>query len=630
MICRILLFAVVCIHIFLCTYFFSNVRQGVHSDEIWSYGLSNSIGQPHFTTSPGVYIDDQENADYWANYNVWLKGKAYHDYITIQEDERFDLVGVYKNMSLDHHPFLFFWLVNIVCSFFPDRFSFWYVFVLQMFFLIGTQIYLYRLGKLILREKKWSPLLVCLFYALGQGGMLTFSFLRQYSLLTMFVVMHIYYQMVFFRSEDLNIKKYMIPVTATALLGLLTHYYMVSVAFGATFMICLYLLYRKKVKKMFAYGFSMVGVICTFLIIWPYAIRNMKTGNGSYVSYPMETQIKAALSDTLDLVSGLTISIYRSAAYAYLVIALVFIIAIGAPLCFLFRKEAWFIALREKVFSYGKDLFARRGKLFGYFYFIIPVIAVIYVIVVSKTVDIFKMGDFYKRYLFPIMPLFCIELFGICEYVLLHIPAVKKAAVPLMMVISVGFAGFSQLKPNIFTVRQPGNMTQFQASDFFEGKNVEMLLTSYSVPIYVSHIFYKTENIKICGRYWIKGKEKEELKPICDDFYYVFNDENGVLGDVYDFTINEKGDSEDLTQMEIDQTHLGQAEFQFESKEGKSAFNEVISNSHDPFTVEDEISILDYFKECGFDVRFVDDISTNGVLLKIYHVSKANLLTAEG
>ncbi len=422
-----LLTVILIVHIAVCVVFFSCFKQGYHSDETWSFGLANSIGQPHFTINGGIYLDYASASD-WDNYNEWITGKTYNDYITVQKGEQFDLIGVYKNMTLDHHPFLFFWFVNAVCSLFPDKFSFWYVFVLQMGFLVVTQVFLYKIGEIIFKEKKWTPLILCLFYAVGRGGMVTFSFIRQYSLLTTLVVMHFYFQLKLFTSENFDMKKYMFPVALTALMGLLTHYYMVSVTFGTTLMICIYLLFKKRIKKMFAYGFSMVGVIIAFLIIWPSSLLNLKTGNGSYNSYPMETQLKMAFSDLLKSVCGLEIDPMRSYTHSYVIAFIVLASAVILPLCFLFRNEEWFQKFISNSKKYIRETAAetKNEGILLYFFLTILVITIIYLIVLAKTVDIFRMGESYTRYMFPLMPLICLALVGFLEFVIIKIPLIKK------------------------------------------------------------------------------------------------------------------------------------------------------------------------------------------------------------
>ena len=71
----IILFAVIRL-----IYLFS-LRDGHHVDETWSYGYANSYYMPHVF---GGYSEETER-----NIGEWTTGKAFKNYITVSEDQRF-------------------------------------------------------------------------------------------------------------------------------------------------------------------------------------------------------------------------------------------------------------------------------------------------------------------------------------------------------------------------------------------------------------------------------------------------------------------------------------------------------------------------------------------------------------
>ena len=95
-------------------FMFAGRKSGMFIDEIYAYGLSNSHYAPFLTD-----IKDGE-----------MVGKTFtrqelFDYVAVTDGERFDAGSVYYNQVHDVHPPLHYWLLNAVCSLFPDTFSKW-------------------------------------------------------------------------------------------------------------------------------------------------------------------------------------------------------------------------------------------------------------------------------------------------------------------------------------------------------------------------------------------------------------------------------------------------------------------------------------------------------------------------
>ena len=185
--------------ILFCT-IFSVVIFCTHVDEVWSYMLSNKYDSPFlFTHAPGIG-DETDNLDnfimyetesYKEYYNHWHDGEYYRKAITVQSDERFAYDRVYYNQEHDIHPPLYYFLLHTICSLFPDQFSWWYAFSINLAFYIGTMVMIFAIAKKI-GMNDIRALLSVLLWGLSASGTNEICLLRMYMMLT-FLMMCITY-----------------------------------------------------------------------------------------------------------------------------------------------------------------------------------------------------------------------------------------------------------------------------------------------------------------------------------------------------------------------------------------------------------------------------------------------------
>ena len=522
--CIIILAIIIFSQLLYTTLVFAFEKEGMHSDETWSYGLANSYYQPFIYIKDDVFIDDATPDDY-INDNQWLDSSVLNDYVSVQKGERFSYGSVYHNQTLDHHPPLYYFLLHTICSFFPDSFSVWYGFFLNCVFLIITQIFLYKLCKLIFHDKKYAPIICCLLYAICLGAVSTFIFIRMYSLLTTLTVMHLYFQFKLLKSESFDIKKNILPVIITGFLGFMTQYMFAVVIGVTTFLICIWLLCQKKFKKMLVYGLIMTAVLGLFILCYPAAIHQI-TGGGSsqgFENKPFDFQFRRILSYCTSLTVGFFISVYKSSLPAYIFAVLVIIIAICIPLCFLFRNETWF--KRAKDFSVSKLKSIKPKailKSINYPLIIIFCIIVCYAFVCAKTIDVLGMGAYARRYIMPMYPLTCAAVIIICEFVLRHIPVVKKAAPVVLICAAVLGAGLSNIRnENAFLNTQPEGSKPLMQE--LNGKNCEVILQSnWLITCYCS-LLNNCDKVKFVSEETLDTQESDEIGSLDDvgEFYLI-------------------------------------------------------------------------------------------------------------
>ena len=152
-------------------------RTQPHMDEVFSYNLSNQYGFPLL------------HQDYFHH---WHDGEYYRDALTVQPEERFDYRRVCYNLSLDVHPPLYYFSLHTICSLFPNQFSWWFAFSINIVFYIGSIILIFMIGNALGMAKSRS-LLAAVFWGLSSAGINEVCFLRMYMMLT-FIMLCVTYR----------------------------------------------------------------------------------------------------------------------------------------------------------------------------------------------------------------------------------------------------------------------------------------------------------------------------------------------------------------------------------------------------------------------------------------------------
>lgn len=265
-------------------------KKAFHIDEVWSYSLSNSHEKPFLyywqvgtgeigsETRSYKLKNGEQNPFYSDNdnrfYEQWHSGEEFHDYLTVQENERFDYSNVYYNQTCDVHPPLYYFLLHTICSFFPDSFSKWYAAVINLFFYSLSLIALFFLGRQVFRSDKKALLAVAV-WGLSRAGLSNAAFLRMYMIMTFFTVLLAYFHMRLIENYKL---KYVALIFAVNLAGFLTQYYFYIFSFFITTSVCVYLLFKKRIKQLLIYAFTVLASVGAAILVFPAAIVHLTQG----------------------------------------------------------------------------------------------------------------------------------------------------------------------------------------------------------------------------------------------------------------------------------------------------------------------------------------------------------------
>lgn len=186
-----IILAVAIIIMCLVSFIFMTQKEGYHSDEIFSYGSSNSefenifwsyrIKTPmHYLLEEKIindgniidwikrikyyFIDHVDEKDEYISKKIeeekidWKTRDEAENYVKAKEN-RFNYLSVYYNQVQDVHPPLFYVLVHTVSSIFNNTFSKYMIFFINIPFFIGTCILIWKIMNLI--RKKINFTITC-------------------------------------------------------------------------------------------------------------------------------------------------------------------------------------------------------------------------------------------------------------------------------------------------------------------------------------------------------------------------------------------------------------------------------------------------------------------------------------
>lgn len=388
-------------------YYFQFKKEGYHSDEMWSYGYANSY-----------YIKDiyQNNDGTPSNLNEWVDGTVLKDYIVVNKGEEFAYDSIYHNQIYDLSPPLHSMILHTICSFFPEQFSRWFSFSINIVAFLVTIIFLFKTATLLKNE--YFALATCLLYGFSLGARDTFIYLRMYALCTAFIMIILYHLVSYMKDIRKNKKvfnSHLVWIFAVSFLGFLTHYHMISFIGILTFLVCFYFLCKKKWKAMFLYGFSMLGSLLASLIVFPSILQvsnNQSTkiaGQAKQMlNYNFEIRFKIILGFITKKLFNITVSIYSYIDFPLIFVSMIVFLFFAIPILFLIRDtEKGKKILKTIIFfvTHFKQVFKYYWRRIRWIYIILAIAAIGQMIVIGETSNVYGMGECLDRYLMFMFPI---------------------------------------------------------------------------------------------------------------------------------------------------------------------------------------------------------------------------------
>ena len=323
--------------------FFLSVKQGYHEDELLTYNLANSSKQ--------------------LNIGGWNTPGDMNEYLAVYPEHRFDYAQVVQNQIIDaSHPPFYYALVHTVCSFFPEVFSKWLAFAINLAMMAGALLMLFRIGKRVTDNNLYALLAVG-GYALSIACITTTIYLRMYASLTFFVLAFISLTLRFYEKKNrVQITDCFLLLPAVVL-GILTQYYFILCA-GLTGLVYLvFSIKEKNIKSLILYIVTALVGAGLALAIYPHIIRNVLGGNRGFGS----------LNFSVDAITIVTYVFYKLGTYVQILTkdlflnllplfigCMVLVLGFGVYFRFVRKKKlsrkAWFVIIPAVVYFLGISL----------------------------------------------------------------------------------------------------------------------------------------------------------------------------------------------------------------------------------------------------------------------------------
>ena len=434
---KILHTAILSIAVIAIGIFFMSMKEDLDFDEVGTFGLANNTFQ--------LQIDD---------YKEYTGNELLLNYTAVKDGEEFNVPNVFFNQKMDTHPPFYYLILNFVCSLRKGTFSMWYGLIINLFFMVILFFEMRYLFDLIIKDNIVATILSLLAF-FTYGFINEIVFIRMYvqlSVISMAFAILIINFIRNYTSRELfdrcNIN-FLIKFFVICVLGILTQYHFMLVAFYFSLVLALFLIYKKEFKLLLVTFLSGIVSIVTSLIIFPGIINHLfgdsslHALNGQRID-TMSKRFYDILMTVVRAFFGLGIYLYIGILLVLLVVFVIKIIKDKIEVKALITDNVW--------------------------YFVILLCVIYYYVVISITVTFT-----FARYLYNIYPLIMISII-VPIYLLFKSIKPNLKYLSILLLIVLAFA--SRVKEEPFSL----NMGQNQFYEFLtNNKDVKVLALYRSI-----------------------------------------------------------------------------------------------------------------------------------------------------
>lgn len=499
---NIILLIIIAVNLASIIYCFAVKKEGWHSDEVWSYGFANSYYKAQ------IYQDDEGNL---TNLNEWVDSSVINDYIEVDEGERFRLDSVYHNQIKDLSPPFHSMILHAICSFFPNTFSWWYSFAINIVAFVVCMIFLYKTAKVLKDEK--LGILCCLLYGVSLAARDTYVYLRMYAMCTAMTMVLLYNVCVYTMKENDGkfVNKNLVGIFVTSLLMFFTHYYMIPLVGIITAGVCILFVCRKKIKKALVYGGMQLLSLALSFALFPSVIKiflshqeSVDATVSAVMDYKLPAKLKVMANFILYKLYGVQVSVYMDFIWIKVIIfVLVSLCIILLPLYILLRNTA--VVLWGK--SIVKNLvnkMIRWYKKLNKIYVILVMTIVVQTLIVALTSQVYNMGwdeGRYIMYLYPIVTIFITScVYSICAKI--KTGKVCNIVLSILIVLVVTINIYYRSIDNRYYY--PKNVVGEDLTSVVDGKSCVFLSNTHWAVVYMTPV------LRFSREYFQVSKENYE------------------------------------------------------------------------------------------------------------------------
>ncbi len=208
----VLLILLICSVIF----YYQTQKIGFHEDEV--YSIASAVNPDN-----GLMTAYKNNTFMDNGVPVWKTKQDVTDFMTLANEDYFNLEAIYHNQSIDNHPPFFYLLVHGSAMLLGGEFSKYTVFLVNLLAFIGS---CFVIGRILKRLGKTNVIAaVLILYGLSMGTISMVLYQRMYMALTFFILLYFLYSIELYQNGFLFDGKRILRLGIVTVLGFLTQYF---------------------------------------------------------------------------------------------------------------------------------------------------------------------------------------------------------------------------------------------------------------------------------------------------------------------------------------------------------------------------------------------------------------------
>ena len=375
---KLLLFIIIITQIGFLLYYMNN-KEALFVDEAYTYSMANSSYGTLFPCSNLKFIQEIDN-----NNCKWLDGSFFRDYVAVSNNHRFNYSCIDEMHLFDSHPPFYCYLLHTISSLFPESFSVWYAFSLNLILFIGTQLLLFNISRRIFNSEKYA-LLISFIYGFSSTTIDCFVYIRMYSLSTFFVLLLLNVYLICLDNKQSLFR--FISIVIIVLFGGLTHYHFLVFAFFLSLIFVVVSLIEKKNNAFFTVAFSAVIGVLLFFLRFPGVLFQFENTPRAAEALDMGK----ITSSSINGISFFFQEFYNSSPLLGNYVSILFVAMFFVILCILFAKK-YITNISHSVF------------------YITAIPTILFFIFISFSVGFYSFGIQGERFFFIAYPLIVVTL----------------------------------------------------------------------------------------------------------------------------------------------------------------------------------------------------------------------------
>ena len=301
--------------VILISVFFMSQKENLDYDEVSTYGLSNNQFQ--------LIVDD------WREYHGM---EVLLNYAAVKNGNEFNIENVFWNQGLDTHPPIYYMMVNFICSIRKGTFSIWYGLIINIIFMVLLFFEMRYLLNLVIKDEIFSTI-ISIVVLCTNGFISLYVFTRMYvvaTVLSMSFIILILNKMY----KNINNILFLILFFLNSVLGVLTHYHFMFIAFIFSCIFGTYLIRNKNYKLLITTFVVGATSLIVSYIIFPSIIDHMFAQNSLHAITNSGEELKSQIM--IKLVESIYTSFFGYGLIPYILILValitIYIISLRKPL----------------------------------------------------------------------------------------------------------------------------------------------------------------------------------------------------------------------------------------------------------------------------------------------------------